>query len=45
MQDLFAGTQSYLGLKSRLLRGLRGARGETLLGFFVNRLIPGEDIA
>ena len=45
MQDLFAGTQSYLGLKSRLVRGLHGTLGEALLGFFLNRLIPGEDIA
>jgi geranylgeranyl reductase family protein len=45
MQDLFAGTQSYLGLKGRLLRGLRGTLAEPLLGFFLHRLIPGEDIA
>jgi len=45
MQDLFAGTQSYLGLKSRLLRGLHGTVGEAVLGFFLNRLIPREDVA
>ncbi|MGA3024262.1 MAG: NAD(P)/FAD-dependent oxidoreductase [Bryobacteraceae bacterium] len=45
MQDLFAGTQSYLGLKSRLLRGLHGTLGEALLGFFLNRLMPGENEA
>jgi geranylgeranyl reductase family protein len=45
MQDLFAGTQSYLGLKSRLLRGLHGTLGEAVLGFFLNRLIPREDVA
>jgi len=45
MQDLFAGTQSYLGLKSRLLRGLRGSMGETIMGFFLHRLIPGENQA
>jgi geranylgeranyl reductase family protein len=40
MQDLFAGTQSYLGLKNRLLRGLRGTMGESIMGFFLHRLIP-----
>ena len=45
MQDLFAGTQSYLGLKDRILRGLRGTLGEAVLGFFLHRLIPGEDVA
>jgi geranylgeranyl reductase family protein len=45
MQDLFAGTQSYLGLKSRILRGLHGTVGEAVLGFFLNRLIPREDVA
>ena len=40
MQDLFAGTQSYLGLKSRLLRGLHGTMGEAIMGFFLHRLIP-----
>jgi geranylgeranyl reductase family protein len=45
MQDLFAGTQSYLGLKSRILRGLHGTVGEAVLGFFLHRLIPGEDVA
>jgi geranylgeranyl reductase family protein len=45
MQDLFAGTQSYLGLKSRILRGLHGTLGEAVLGFFLHRLIPGEDVA
>jgi geranylgeranyl reductase family protein len=45
MQDLFAGTQPYLGLKSRLLRGLHGTLGEAVMGFFLNRLIPGEDVA
>ncbi len=45
MQDLFAGTQSYLGLKSRLSRGLHRSPGGPLLGFFLNRLIPNEDLA
>ena len=45
MQDLFAGTQSYLGLKKRLLRGLRGTLTEVVMGFFLNRLIPGQDTA
>ncbi|HTP88700.1 MAG TPA: NAD(P)/FAD-dependent oxidoreductase [Bryobacteraceae bacterium] len=42
MQDLVAGTQSYVGLKSRLMRGIRGTFGEAVLAFFLNRLIPGE---
>jgi len=45
MQDLFAGTQSYLGLKSRLLGGLHRSPGGSLLGFFLNRLIPSGDAA
>ncbi len=40
MQDLFAGTQSYLGLKARLLRNLHG----TLLGAFMHFLL-GREIA
>ena len=40
MQDLFAGTQSYLDLKSRLLRNLNGTLHEVLMNFFLNRVIP-----
>ena len=43
MQDLFAGTQPYLGLKSRLLRNLNGSLNEALMNFFLNRLIPEEN--
>ncbi|PYT13553.1 MAG: NAD(P)/FAD-dependent oxidoreductase [Acidobacteria bacterium] len=42
MQDLFAGTQPYLGLKSRLLRNLNGTLQEVLMNFFLHRVIPGE---
>ncbi len=45
MQDLFAGTQPYLGLKSRLLRNLNGTLQEVLMHFFLNRLIPGNSRA
>ena len=41
MQDLFAGTQSYLGLKGRLLRNLQG----TLLGVFVKVLLSRAEVA
>ncbi len=40
MQDLFAGTQPYLSLKSRLLRNLNGTLQEVLMNFFLNRVIP-----
>jgi flavin-dependent dehydrogenase len=36
-QDLFAGTQSYLGLKSRLLTNLRGTVIETFMSFLLSR--------
>jgi hypothetical protein len=36
-QDLFAGAQSYLGLKSRLQRNLQGALAETLMSFLLGR--------
>ncbi len=42
MQDLFAGTQSYEGLKSRLLRNLNGTLQEILLSFFFRRVIAEE---
>jgi hypothetical protein len=42
MQDLFAGTQPYLGLKQRLLRNLNGTLQEVLMHFFLNRVIPGD---
>ncbi len=37
MQDLFAGTQSYLGLKARLLRNLHGTLLDTFFSFVLNR--------
>ena len=40
MQDLFAGTQPYGELKSRLLRNLNGTLQEVLMNFFLNRVIP-----
>ncbi len=40
MQDLFAGTQPYLTLKSRLLKNLNGTLQEVVMNFFLNRVIP-----
>jgi flavin-dependent dehydrogenase len=40
MQDLFAGTQPYGDLKSRLLRNLNGTLQEVIMNFFLNRVIP-----
>jgi hypothetical protein len=40
MQDLFAGTQSYLGLRNRLLRSLNGGVHEAVMQFFLDRVIP-----
>ncbi|HUA87032.1 MAG TPA: NAD(P)/FAD-dependent oxidoreductase [Bryobacteraceae bacterium] len=45
MQDLFAGTQPYLTLKSRLLRNLNGTLQEVLMNFFLNRVIPERSTA
>jgi geranylgeranyl reductase family protein len=41
MQDLFAGTQSYLGLKKRLLDNLNGSLFEVAVSFGLSRLLPG----
>lgn len=41
MQDLFAGTQSYLGLKRRLLDNLNGSLFEVAMSFGLSRLLPG----
>ena len=38
MQDLFAGTQPYLELKSRLLQNLNGTFHESLVNFFLRRM-------
>jgi len=42
IQDLLAGTQPYLGLKSRLLRNLNGTMQEVLMNVFLQRVIPEE---
>ena len=43
MQDLFSGTQDYIGLKSRLLRNLNGSLFEILGSFGFGRLVPRKD--
>ncbi len=40
MQDLFAGTQSYLDLRARLLRMLGEGVHRTAMQFFLDRVIP-----
>ena len=40
MQDLFAGTQPYSELRSRLLRNLNGTLQEIIMQFFLDRVIP-----
>jgi geranylgeranyl reductase family protein len=40
IQDLFAGTQPYIGLKNRLLRNLNGSLYEILLSLGFSRLVP-----
>lgn len=40
MQDLFAGTQSYTDLRSRLLRNLNGTLQEVIMHFFLDRVLP-----
>ncbi len=42
MQDLFAGTQPYLELKSRLLRNVNTTLHELLMSFLFRKLILGE---
>jgi geranylgeranyl reductase family protein len=42
MQDLFAGTQSYLGLKDRLLRNLHGSLYEIAMSLGLSRVLPGK---
>ncbi len=39
MQDLFAGTQPYLGLKSRLLKNLNGTFGEVIMNLLLQELV------
>jgi geranylgeranyl reductase family protein len=45
MQDLFAGTQPYLELRSRLLRNLNGTLQEAIMSFFLDRVIPADSRA
>jgi geranylgeranyl reductase family protein len=45
MQDLFAGTQSYLGLRQRLLKNLNGTLREVTMNFFLNKVIPSDSNA
>ena len=40
MQDLFAGTQPYLGLRGRLLRNIHGGMHGAFMNMFLNRVIP-----
>jgi flavin-dependent dehydrogenase len=42
MQDIFSGSQSYLGLKKRLLNNLNGSLYEIAMSFGLSRLLPGE---
>jgi hypothetical protein len=42
MQDLFAGTQPYLGLKRRLLRNLNGSLYEIVMSLGLSRIVPGR---
>ncbi len=42
MQDLFAGTQPYRGLKRRLLRNLNGTLYEIFMSLGMSRLVPGK---
>ncbi len=43
MQDLFAGTQPYLGLKTRLLKNVNGTIPETVMNFFLHKLVTQPD--
>ena len=40
VQDLFAGTQPYLGLKKRLIGTLNGTMQEIAMNFFFNSMLP-----
>jgi flavin-dependent dehydrogenase len=44
MQDLFAGTQPYIGLKKRLFRNLNGSLVEIVCNLGFGRLIPRREI-
>ncbi|MGA2214668.1 MAG: FAD-dependent oxidoreductase [Bryobacteraceae bacterium] len=43
IEDLFAGTQPYLDLKSRLFRNLNGTMQEVIMNFFLRRVIPATE--
>jgi geranylgeranyl reductase family protein len=40
MQDLFAGTQNYEGLRERLWSNLNGTLQEVIMSFFFRRIVP-----
>lgn len=40
MQDLFAGTQNYVDLKERLMRGINGTLHEILMSVLFQRILP-----
>jgi flavin-dependent dehydrogenase len=42
MQDLFAGTQSYLGLRGRIFRNIHGTVLDTFMNFLLSREIANE---
>jgi len=45
MQDLFAGTQPYVGLKKRLMKNINGSLLEIVYNLGFGRLIPRRDVA
>jgi hypothetical protein len=42
MLDLFAGSQSYLGLKRRLIENLNGSLLEIAMNVSLQRVVPGR---
>lgn len=40
LQDLFAGTQGYLGLKARLIHSLNGTIRDVLINWYFRRVVP-----
>ncbi|HTW67879.1 MAG TPA: NAD(P)/FAD-dependent oxidoreductase [Bryobacteraceae bacterium] len=40
IEDLFAGTQPYLGLRSRLFKNLNGTMQEVIMNLFLHRVVP-----
>jgi geranylgeranyl reductase family protein len=43
IEDLFAGTQPYLDLKSRLFKNLNGTMQEVMMNLFLRRVIPATE--